>query len=61
MKSIQRTVQFARKEPFFAERVFNLFQIGLEEGIQAAKVRAAVNGENVSECRAIRYEIFIRI
>jgi tRNA nucleotidyltransferase (CCA-adding enzyme) len=49
MKSIQRTVLFANKEPFFANQVFELFQAGLEEGIQAAKIRAAMNGEHVSE------------
>ena len=54
-KSIQRTVLFAMKEPFFAEEVFNLFQIGLEEGIQAAKVRAALNGISISNA-----ELFIR-
>lgn len=55
MKSIQRTVQFATKEPFFVEQVFNLFQIGLEEGIQAAKVRAALNGASISNA-----ELFVR-
>ena len=61
MKSIQRTVLFANKEPFFANQVFELFQVGLEEGIQAAKVRAAMKGENVSEAEAIRWGISIRI
>ena len=55
IKSILHTVQFARKEPFFAERVFNLFQLGLEEGIQAAKVRAAVNREHIKNA-----ELFVR-
>ncbi len=54
-KSILRTVLFATKEPFFAEDVFNLFQLGLEEGIQAAKVRAALNGTSIS-----KVELFIR-
>ena len=53
-KSIQRTVLFATKEPYFAEDVFNLFQLGLEEGIQAAKVRAALNGTSISNA-----ELFI--
>ncbi len=58
MKSIQRTVLFANKEPFFANQVFELFQVGLEEGIQAAKVRAAMNGETVSEVEAFVGELY---
>ncbi len=58
MKSIQRTVLFANKEPFFANQVFELFQVGLEEGIQAAKVRAAMKGENVSEVEAFVGELY---
>lgn len=48
IKSVQRTVLYAKKEPFFAERLFNLFTLGLEEGIQAAKVRAAVHFEDAT-------------
>ena len=53
MKSIQHTVQFAMKEPYFVEQVFNIFQIGLEEGIQAAKVRAALNGANIMQAERL--------
>lgn len=49
IKSIHRTVLYSTKEPFFAEQLFNLFSLGLEEGIQAAKVRAAVHLEDVSD------------
>lgn len=52
-KSIQRIVLFARKEPFFAEQVVDLFQIGLMEGIGAAKVRAAISGADVSAAKAV--------
>ena len=59
IKSIQRTVQFAIKEPFFAKRVFNLFQIGLEEGIQAAKVRAALNRADVTKAELLVQNFYL--
>lgn len=53
IKSIQHTVLFAMKDPFFADEVFNLFQVGLEDGIQAAKVRAALYGTSVLDAEKV--------
>ena len=64
IKSVQRTVLYAMKEPFFAEQLFHLFSLGLEEGIQAAKVRAAVNLEDVSnaerDIRKLYHDLVIK-
>lgn len=60
-KSIQRTVLYAKKEPFFAEQVVNLFQLGIEEGIQAAKVRASLCGESVSSAEALVRNLYLHM
>lgn len=52
IKSIGRIATFVNKEPLFAEQVFDLFQLGLNEGIHAAKVWAILHGQNITEAEA---------
>ncbi|MFB5281955.1 CCA tRNA nucleotidyltransferase [Peribacillus sp. Hz7] len=53
IKAIQRVVFFADKPSSFVEHVYDLFEIGLSEGVQAAKVRAVVHGDSVSDAEAL--------
>jgi tRNA nucleotidyltransferase (CCA-adding enzyme) len=61
MKSIQRIVLFANKTPFFVEQLSDLFQLGLEEGIQAAKVRAVMNGDSVSDAEVLVRDHYLNL
>lgn len=47
IKWIKRLIEYASMEPHFAEKPYHLIRCGLEESIQAAKVRATFKNESL--------------
>lgn len=59
IRNVQRIIQLVEKEPGFEDSTFDVFQAGHIEAVQAAKVKAILEGRNVLEAEksmSIKYE-----
>ncbi|AXN37321.1 CCA tRNA nucleotidyltransferase [Peribacillus butanolivorans] len=58
IRSVQRIIQLAKKEPPFENSALEIFQAGQIEAVQAAKVRAVLTGRNVKDAEKVIHQRF---
>ena len=58
IRSVQRIIQLAKKEPPFENYSLVVFQAGQIEAVQAAKVRAVLTGRNIKDAEKVIHQRF---
>ncbi|MGE7764775.1 CCA tRNA nucleotidyltransferase [Peribacillus sp. NPDC096540] len=58
IRSVQRIIQIAKKEPPFENSSLEVFQAGHIKAVQAAKVRAVLTGRNVKDAEKVIHQQF---